>query len=52
MAAKEATWEPTSKLQDKFSDLNLEDKVLVKVGGIDKPRRSQRISQPNQKYMD
>ena len=52
MAAEKATWEPTSELQDKFPDLNLEDKVPMKVGGIDKPRRSQRIFRPNQKYMD
>ena len=52
MATEEVTWEPTSELQDKFPDLNLENKVPVKVEGIDKPQRSQRISRPNQKYMD
>ena len=31
MATEEATWEPTSELQDKFPDLNLENKVPVKV---------------------
>ena len=38
--------------KDKFPDLNLEDKVPVKVEGIDRPQRSQRVSRPNQKYLD
>ena len=32
-----ATWENATMLQDKLPDLNFEDKVPVKVGGIDKP---------------
>ncbi|RVW21965.1 Transposon Tf2-8 polyprotein [Vitis vinifera] len=47
-----ATWENAAELHDRFPDLNLEDKVPVKVGGIDKPRRTHRVSQPNQKYLD
>ncbi|KAA8543343.1 hypothetical protein F0562_021162 [Nyssa sinensis] len=49
---EDATWENAAELQDKFLDLNLEDKVPVKVGDIDKSRRSRRVSQPNQKYLD
>lgn len=49
---EDATWENAAELHDKFPDLNLEDKVPVQVGGIDKPRRSQRVSRPNQKYLD
>ena len=52
LSVEDATWENAAELQDWFPDLNLEDKVPVKVGGIDKPRRSQPVSWPNQKYLD
>ena len=48
LSIKDATWENAAELQDRFPNLNLGDKVPVKVGGIDKPRRSQRVSRPNQ----
>ena len=47
LSVEDATWENAPELQDRFPDLNLKDKVPVKVGGIDKPRRSQRVSLPN-----
>ncbi|KAL5560775.1 hypothetical protein UlMin_036986 [Ulmus minor] len=52
LSDEDATWENAAELRDRFPDLNLADKVPVKVGGIDKPRRSQRVSRPNQKYLD
>lgn len=48
---KDATWENVQELWDSFINLNLEDKVLVKEEGIDKPRRSQRVSIRNPRYM-
>ena len=52
LPVEDATWENAAELHDRFPDLNLEDKVPVKVGGIDKPRRTHRVSRPNQKYLD
>ena len=52
LSVEDATWENAVELQDRFPDLNFEDKVPIKVGGIDKPRRSQRVSRPNLKYLD
>ncbi|KAA8539774.1 hypothetical protein F0562_026466 [Nyssa sinensis] len=55
----DATWEETAVIQDRYLNMNLEDKVPVHNGGIDKPRpqppqprpqqprRSQRIPRPN-----
>lgn len=49
---EEATWENAAELQEKFLELNLKDKVPVQVRGNDKPRRSQHVSWPSQKYLD
>lgn len=46
----EATWEPKQQLQTLFPHLNLEDKVPLVGGGIDRPRRSSRMIKPNPKY--
>ena len=48
----DATWENTQEVQDRFINMNLGDKVSVKGWGIDKPRRSQRVSIRNPKYID
>lgn len=47
----DATWENTQDLRDKFINMNLEDKVPVKEGGIDKPRRSLRVPIKNPRFM-
>ena len=47
-----ATWENTQEVKDKFVNMNFEDKVPAKGGGIDKPRRSQRVPMKNPKYFD
>ena len=39
LPVEDATWEPSSQLQEKFPTLNLEDKVPRIRGGIDRPRR-------------
>ena len=39
------------ELRDRFIDLDLKDKVPVKEGGIDKPRRSQCVTIRNPRYM-
>ncbi|KAL5769827.1 hypothetical protein ACOSP7_013981 [Xanthoceras sorbifolium] len=50
---EDATWENTEEFNNKFLNLNLEDKVQVKGKGIDKPpRRSQRMPVKNPKYLD
>ena len=50
---EDATWETTQELQDRFINFNLEDKVHVVEGSIDKPpRRSARVVVPNPKYLD
>lgn len=48
----DATWENTQELQDRFINLNLEDKVCVTEGSIDKPRRSVKVAVKNPKYLD
>ncbi|TXG48185.1 hypothetical protein EZV62_027479 [Acer yangbiense] len=48
----DATWENTQEMNDKFENMNLEDKVPAKGEGIDKPRRSQRVPTKNPKYFD
>ncbi|TXG66561.1 hypothetical protein EZV62_007836 [Acer yangbiense] len=40
LSLDDATWEDTKELRDRFLNVNLEDKVPVDGGGIDKPRRS------------
>ena len=50
LPVEDATWEPTALLQEKFPALNLEDKVPLIGGGIDRPRRSKRGLKPNAKY--
>jgi hypothetical protein len=50
MPVEDATWEPTTQLQELFPTLNLEDKVPLNGGGIDRPRRSERGLKPNPKY--
>ncbi|KAI9153289.1 hypothetical protein LWI28_008883 [Acer negundo] len=50
--AEDATWESTVELRERFQNMDLEDKDLVKEWGIDKqPRRSHRLPKPNPKYM-
>jgi hypothetical protein len=48
----DATWENTQYLRYKFINLNLEDKVCVTEGSIDKLRRSVRVAVKNPKYLD
>lgn len=48
---KQGTWEPTSKLREIFSIMDLADKDPLDGGGIDRPRRSTRGYKPNPKYM-
>ncbi|KAK6918013.1 Chromo domain [Dillenia turbinata] len=52
LAAKDATWENAREFEDKFLNVNLEDKVQEKGGGIDKPRRSKLIPIKNPKFID
>lgn len=47
---EDATWEQTERLQAAFPNLNLEDKVPLHGGSIDRPCRS-RGHHPNPKYM-
>ncbi|KAH7575759.1 hypothetical protein JRO89_XS02G0210500 [Xanthoceras sorbifolium] len=49
---EDATWENTQELWDRFSNLNLEDKVPFLERSNDKPRRTTRVSIKNPKYMD
>jgi hypothetical protein len=51
LPVENATWEPTTQLRELFPTLNLEDKVLLDGGGIDRPRRSERGLKPNPKYL-
>ena len=48
----DATWENSQDLWDRFINLNLEDKVCVTEGSIDKLRRSIRVAVKNPKYLD
>jgi len=48
----DATWENSQDLRDRFINLNLEDKVCVTEGSIDKLRRSSRVAVKNPKYLD
>ena len=50
MPMDDATWENIHELQDRFFNLNLGDKVPMKEGGIDKPRRSQRVPVKNTRF--
>ena len=43
LPVNDATWENTQELRDKFVNINLEDKVSVTRGSIDKPKRSLRV---------
>ncbi|KAL5738314.1 hypothetical protein ACOSP7_031075 [Xanthoceras sorbifolium] len=36
---------------ERFINMNLEDKVSMKDGGIDKPKRSQRVPKKNQRFL-
>ncbi|KAA8546866.1 hypothetical protein F0562_003295 [Nyssa sinensis] len=47
-----ATWENTQELRNRFINLNLEDKVPLKEGDNDKPRRSTRVPIKNPRYGD
>ena len=41
------------RTEDRFINFNVEDKVHVAEGSIDKPpRRSARVAAPNPKYLD
>ena len=48
----DATWENAQELRERFINLNLEDKVPLTGGSIDKPRRSQRVPIKNPKFME
>jgi len=50
LSKEDATWESTQELRDKYMNLNLEDKVLLKDGGNDKLRRSNRVPIKNPRY--
>ncbi|KAG8655554.1 hypothetical protein MANES_04G053766v8 [Manihot esculenta] len=50
LPVEDATWENTAALFERFSSINLEDKVQANGGSIDKPRRSKRLPVPNRKY--
>ncbi|KAL3564871.1 hypothetical protein D5086_032917 [Populus alba] len=52
LSLDDATWENTQDLRDRFMNLNLEDKVCIIEGSIDKPRRSVRVAVKNPKYLD
>ncbi|KAK4844271.1 hypothetical protein QYF36_018319 [Acer negundo] len=47
----DATLEDIKELRDQFLNVNLEDKVPVDDGGIDMPRRSQRIPKKNPRFL-
>jgi len=47
----DATWENTTLLHTQFPFLNLEDKVPVREGSINMPRRSERIPKKNLKFL-
>jgi len=47
---EDATWESTQERRDKYINLNIEDKVLLKDGSNDKPRRSNRVPIKNPRY--
>jgi len=47
---EDATWESTQELRDKYMNLDLEDKVLLKDWSNDKPRRSNRVPIKNPRY--
>nr|CAN75226.1 hypothetical protein VITISV_035857 [Vitis vinifera] len=47
----DATWEDTKMLQDRFINVNLEDKVPVQDRGIDELRRSQRVPKKNPRFI-
>jgi hypothetical protein len=51
LPVEDATWEPITQLQELFPTLNLEDKVPLNGGSIDRPRRSERGLKPNPKYL-
>ena len=48
---KDATWENTQELHNKYINLNLEDNVRLKEGGNDKLRRSTCVPIRNPRYM-
>ena len=47
----DATWEDTKMLQDRFINVNLEDKVPVQDRGIDEPRRLQCVPKKNPRFI-
>jgi hypothetical protein len=51
LPADDATWEDTTLLHTQFPSLNLEDKVPVREGSIDRLRRSERIPKKNPKFL-
>ena len=51
LTENDATWENAQELQDRFINLDLEDNVPMKEGGIDKPRHSQHVPTRNPWYM-
>ena len=48
----DATWKNARELWERFTNLNLEDKVPLNGGGIDKPRRSHRVPIKNLKFIE
>lgn len=51
LSTDDATWENSQELRERFVHENLEDKVPLNGGNIDKPRRSQRVPIRNPKFM-
>lgn len=49
---EDATWEDSQSFTVRFPNINLEDKVAVRGGGNDRPRRSSRLPKINSKYLD
>lgn len=49
---EDATWEDYQSFTVRFPNINLEDKVAVRGGGNDRPRRSSRLPKINSKYLD
>lgn len=50
LPVEDASWVSTAALFERFSPSNLEDKVKLNGGSIDKTRRSKRVPVPNKKY--
>jgi hypothetical protein len=48
----DATWENACELVERFTNLNLEDKVPLNGGGINKPRRSHRVPIKNSRFIE